>query len=43
MTQKDERCLPPKDLHARRLFGNPVKVIGTHINFKNVLMFCHAC
>ena len=23
MTQKDERCLPPKDLRARRLFGNP--------------------
>ena len=23
MTQKDERCLPPKDLHAGRLFGNP--------------------
>ena len=24
MIQKDERCLPPKDLHAGRLFGHPV-------------------
>ena len=24
MIQKNERCLPPKDLHAGRLFGNPV-------------------